>query len=94
MWDDLFEDGGFFEGAWESISTGVQNGIGDWASSGNTQTPAATVTAGQTATTTAATTAVNAQAAAVTLPDTILGIDSKMVLAGVGLALAVILVMK
>jgi hypothetical protein len=64
MFDDLFEGAGdFFEGAWESVSEGAQNALGDWASGAGSQATTTT-----TATTPAPTTEAQAAAAEAAAP--------------------------
>jgi hypothetical protein len=89
MFDDLYSSiGEFTEGAWESISTGAQSALGDWAGGAE---PTATTQGGETVTTgttgTTGTTATTAKPA-------MMGLDNQTLLIGGGLLLVAVLLFK
>jgi hypothetical protein len=96
MFEDLYSSvGEFTEGAWESISTGAQSALGDWAGGASEQTQGATSQDGQTQSsgTTAASTASTASTANTTKP-AMLGLDNQTLLIGGGLLLVAVLLFK
>jgi hypothetical protein len=93
MFEDLYSSvGEFTEGAWESISTGAQSALGDWAGGASEQTQGATSQDGQTQS--SGTTAASTASTANTTKPAMLGLDNQTLLIGGGLLLVAVLLFK
>jgi len=101
MWyDDILGTvGEFAEGAWESVSTGAQESLGEWASGWGKEevSPAANVNSGKDANTvnqTATGANQNPQAGSQPMAGQFMGIDTKTMMIGGGVLLAAVLLLR